>query len=67
MLDNKGTKKEFGFLYCKEASKWILHPHCSTWNLDDDFILNYCDSVNKKDKYGNGKYCMNDILKIIKE
>lgn len=67
MLDHKGTNKEFGFLYCTAAKKWVVHPFCQQWYINNEFILNYSNSVNKKDEYGDGKYCMNDILKLMKE
>lgn len=63
--------KILGLLLCKTANKWIFYNSKNAfsyvkWYADEDnFILDYNNSINKKDQRGVGKYTYNEIRELM--
>lgn len=59
------------FLFCKTAKKWIFHLSGTYWvKRDEDYCRDYNGTVEKqnlKTSKGDGKYTLEDILKLMKE
>jgi hypothetical protein len=67
LTKNRGVPdKELGFLFCGTANRWVMHQNSGyCWFLNNEFVLNYSSSVNKKNYKGSGTYCMNDIISLM--
>jgi hypothetical protein len=62
LLENEsknGTGK-LSLLYCKDINKWVFMKYIH--NCNTRFILNYSNSVEKKDLNGNGKETYNSFM-----
>lgn len=62
--------KLLGLLLCNAAGKWIFYTSKGAmggfWYEDEEnFILEYSNSVNKKDQRGVGKYTYNEIRELM--
>lgn len=61
--------KTLALLFCKMANKWIFYEGIYSekyWKKDEDnFTLNYDNSINKKDNKGKGKYTYNEIRELM--
>lgn len=67
LTKNRGVSgKELGFLFCGTANRWVMHENSGyCWLLNSEFVLNYANSVNRKNDKGSGAYCMNDIISLM--
>lgn len=62
------SRKLTGFLFCREIKKWVFYSTIvEYWKVHDNYVMNYSNSIDKVNIKGDGKYCMNDILKLMKE
>ena len=56
----KSGEAKLSLLYCKDIDKWVFMKY--KHNCNTRFILNYSDSVQKKDLKGKGKETYNSFM-----